>query len=68
MNVKGCSFDLLGHPVIAHCLYSGSCVPNRSINCLSLLSWACMCFILSVRMTRSLLVRIGVGCGCDTIW
>ena len=51
VNARGCSFDLLGQPVTVH-LFMSSFVCAQLEYCLSLLSWGCMCFMLSVRMAR----------------
>ena len=46
MNARGCSFDLLGHPMIAHLFIPGS-MCARSNYCLSLLSGGYMWYVLS---------------------
>ena len=45
-NARGCSFDLLGHPVIAH-LFIPRAMCAQSKCYLSFLSWDYMCSLLS---------------------
>ena len=52
VNARGCSFDLLGYHMTTHLLMLNSMFFQLEY-CLSLLSWGCMCFMLSVRMARS---------------
>ena len=53
VHAWGCGFDLLGHPVTTHLVMHGSTCTQLEY-CLSLLSWGCMWFMLSMRMPRLL--------------